>query len=71
MKQENNIFFVGTFWDSPEAKLWFGRGDKDDDVEQTIRQSICRFRDGYVKAEGWRQLVSDNDQNDMCTSHDI
>ena len=70
VKEEQNDFFVGTFWDSPEAKRWFGRGD-DDDVEETMRQSISLFRDGYVKAEGWRQLVSDNYQNNMCTSHDI
>lgn len=66
-----NPFSEQTFWDSPEAKRWFGRGEKDENVEDTMSQTIDRMKNAYMNYEGWRSIVSDNDQEDMCTSHDI
>ena len=60
-----------TFWNSPEAKCWFGRGEKDEIVEETVRQTIKRFKHAYMKYDGWKEIVSDNDQKEVCTNHDI
>jgi len=60
-----------TFWDSPEAKCWFGAGEKNEIIEDTMVKRIKRLKAAYMRSEGWRDIVSDNDQKEMCTNHDI
>ena len=56
-----------TFWDSPEAKRWFGSRDQDESVEETMLNTIEKMKNAYLKFDGWRSIVSDNDQERCCT----
>ena len=66
-----NIFSQEIFWESPEAKCWFGRGNKSENVEDVMQETIENFKNAYLTCEGWRYIISDNDQENMCTLHDI
>ena len=66
-----NEISVATFWDSPEAKCWFGNGLNDKSVEEVIVKRIKQFREAYITANGWKQIISNNDQKDQCTHNDI
>ena len=60
-----------TFWDSPEAKCWFGCGEMFEIVENTMEKRIKQCKQAYTTSNGWRSIVEDNDQNNMCTENDI
>ena len=38
---------------------------------QVYRTKIIKLIGGYTKSNGWRALVDDFDQKQMCTPHDI
>lgn len=44
---------------------------KNEIVEDTVTQTIKRLKNAYMKSDGWREIISDIDQQDMCTNHDI
>ena len=59
------------FLDSPEAKCWFGAGEKYGTIKNTMVSSIKHLQEAYMDSDGWIQGVEDNDQHDMCTSYDV
>ena len=36
-----------------------------------MQETIELFKNAYLTCEGWRYIISDNDQENMCTLHDI
>ena len=60
-----------TFWNSPEAKAWFGCKNENEIVEHAMFNRIKLLKQAYKTAYAWKNVVSDNDQKNMCTNYDF
>jgi hypothetical protein len=74
-------------WDSPEALSLFVQGtnragskkrkkrNSDESSEINVKQHISNqirlLRRAYLTADGWRSIVDDKDEADVCSKHDI
>ena len=66
------------YWQSPEAIALFvpprTRHEvplEDINVKEILRKAIIRLRKAYISLNGWRTILNDSDQTNMCSYHDI
>jgi hypothetical protein len=54
-----------------DAIRYFGSADGEASPKESVVDRITQLQKGYTAATGWKLVVDDFDQQDLCLSHEI
>jgi hypothetical protein len=59
-----------TFWDTGDAIRYFGARDGEVSARDAVNERIAKLQIGLSTSTGWKRVVDDFDQKDLCSSHE-
>ena len=71
--RHDSVIWTDTYWESPEAIRLFctSTNIENDSALPVVQKRIERFQRGFTQPDGWKLVLDDFDQNNLCTSFDI
>jgi hypothetical protein len=59
-----------SWWDTGDAICYFGAIDGEVSPKAAIVERIARLQRGYIAATGWKLVIDDFDQQELCSWHE-
>ena len=70
-----NRFMQIKKFDAPETWVVFGgrkeERNEESDVRMRIHEQVIKLKQGWLRPDGWQQVVNDGDNNDVVSKDDI
>jgi hypothetical protein len=60
-----------SWWDTGDAIRYFGSANGEASPKESVVDRITQLQKGYTAATGWKLVVGDFDQQDLCSSHEF
>jgi hypothetical protein len=59
-----------SWWDTGDAICYFGAIDGEVSPMEAVVERIARLQRGYTTATGWKLVIDDFDQQELCSRHE-
>jgi hypothetical protein len=59
-----------SWWDTGDAIRYFGAIDGEVSPKEAVKERIAQLQRGYTTATGWKLVIDDFDQQDLCSLHE-
>jgi hypothetical protein len=59
-----------SWWDTGDAIRYFGARDGEVSQKAAVVERIARLQRGYTTATGWKLIIDDFDQQELCSRHE-
>jgi hypothetical protein len=60
-----------SWWDTGDAIRYFGAIDGEVSPKEAVVERIARLQGGYTTATGWKLVIDDFDQQELCSWHEV
>jgi hypothetical protein len=64
-----NAILTQSWWDTGDAICYFGAIDGEVSPMEAVVERIARLQRGYTTATGWKLVIDDFDQQELCSRH--